>query len=155
MPIAWTSDLETGIEEIDNQHKRIVDYINKLEGAIEQHDRFGVGQILKELTDYTISHFAFEESLQEEAGYEMAKPHKAVHDLFARRVSGYKERHHAGQDIAPQLHSMLSTWLLHHIKRDDMAYVNDVRGNMGRLSEEEQGESWLSRSIGKFFKPEA
>mgnify|MGYP000449754985 CR=1 FL=1 len=28
--IVWTQDLNTGIDVLDNQHKRIVDYINQL-----------------------------------------------------------------------------------------------------------------------------
>ena len=68
MTIVWTKDLNTGIDVIDEQHKSIADYINNLERAIKQQDRTAVGQVLDELVDYTLSHFAFEESLQEEAG---------------------------------------------------------------------------------------
>lgn len=147
MAIAWSEDLATGIEVIDTQHKRIVDYINQLEGAILQGNRSTVGVVLSELVDYTLSHFAFEESLQEEAEYKYAKPHKAIHELFAKRVAQYKERHTLGEDIARELHGMLCTWLVHHIKRDDMAYVSDVKAN---ITGKEKG--WLSRSLGKFFK---
>ncbi len=109
MTILWTTDLSTGIDVIDNQHKRIVDYINQLGDAIKQRNRISVGSVLDELVDYTVSHFAFEESLQEEAGYLYAKPHKAVHEMFIKRVAKYQEKHNAGEDIAPKLHGMLST----------------------------------------------
>ena len=33
LPIAWNSELDTGIDVIDQQHRRIVDYINALEAA--------------------------------------------------------------------------------------------------------------------------
>jgi hypothetical protein len=33
MTIRWTTDLNTGIDVIDKQHMRIVDYINDLEKA--------------------------------------------------------------------------------------------------------------------------
>ena len=152
MPLSWTDDLHTGIDEIDRQHMRIIDYINELEDAIRENSRESIGHVLDELTEYTLSHFAFEESLQEEAGYDMTEPHKAVHDLFAKRIAGYKTKHLAGQDVSQQLHSMLSAWLVNHIKRDDMAYVSVVTANIERLSTSEQGdESWVSRAIGKFF----
>lgn len=150
--IAWTPDLNTGIDVIDNQHKRIVDYINQLGLAISQRKRDVVGPILDELVDYTISHFAFEESLQEECGYQYAKPHKAVHEMFVKRVAKFQEKHYAGEDVALQLHSMLSTWLVHHIKRDDMAYVSDVRPRIHSIVDNKKEGSWLSRSLGKFFK---
>ncbi len=50
-----------------------------------------------------MSHFAFEESLQEEAGYAFCKPHKRVHELFVRKVSEYVERHRLGDEIGEEL----------------------------------------------------
>lgn len=150
MAIAWTQDLNTGIEVIDTQHRRIVDYINQLEAAVKQRDRAAVGGVLVDLTDYTLSHFAFEESLQEDAGYMFAKPHKSVHEVFARRIARYQERHNVGDDIAAELHAMLVSWLIDHIKRDDMAYVSAVKGNMLKVIEEKDkgGSGWIKR----FFK---
>lgn len=150
--IRWTSDLNTGIDVIDNQHQRIVDYINQLGAAIKQSNRISVGSILDELVDYTVSHFAFEESLQEEARYQYAKPHKAVHEMFIKRIAKYQEKHSAGEDIAAQLHGMLSTWLIHHIKRDDMAYVSEIKASITSIVQNKKEGGWLSRSLGKFFK---
>lgn len=150
--ILWTQDLNTGIDVLDNQHKRIVDYINQLGSAIKLRDRGVVGAVLNELVDYTISHFAFEESLQEEAGYQYAKPHKAVHEVFIKRVAKFQEKHDSGEDVAAQLHAMLSTWLIHHIKRDDMAYVKEVNASINRIVENKKEGNWLSRSLGRFFK---
>ncbi len=152
MAINWTSDLNTGIEIIDQQHKSIVDYINQLEDAMRSNDRAFVGKVLDDLIDYTLSHFAFEESLQEEVGYKFAKPHKAVHDVFAKRVAAYQHRHNAGEDVAGQIHGMLCTWLVHHIKRDDMAYAAEVRASMKSVVEDKKSGGWLSGALGKFFK---
>jgi hemerythrin len=152
MAIVWTNDLNTGIDVIDEQHKSIADYINKLERAIQQHDRATVGRVLDELVDYTLSHFAFEESLQEEAGYKFSKPHKAVHDMLAKRVAAYQQRHNAGEDIADQLHAMLCTWLVHHIKRDDMAYVSEVKASIMNIVKDKNEGGWISRSVLRFFK---
>lgn len=152
MSIAWTDDLKTGIEVIDGQHKRIVDYINLLGQAIRKRDRHAVGVVLDELVDYTSSHFAFEESLQEEAGYQSAKPHKAVHDMFVKRVSKYQEKHASGEDIAQHLHGMLCTWLIHHIKRDDMAYVSELKPRVDRIVENKSEGGWVTRALSKFFK---
>ncbi|GAB1394308.1 bacteriohemerythrin [Rhodocyclaceae bacterium] len=152
MTITWTIDLNTGIDVIDNQHMRIVDYINQMEDAIARQDRQLIGHLLDELVDYTMSHFAFEESLQEEAGYGFAKPHKAIHDTFAKRVARYQERHAAGEDVARQIYEMLCTWLVHHIKRDDMAYVAEVKSNMNRLVEDKKPGSWIGRTLARFFK---
>jgi len=110
-------------------------------------DKLSVGQVLEELADYCVSHFAFEESLQREVGYKLAEAHQAAHEIFARRMAKYQERYAAGEDVGKQLHGMLSTWLVHHIKRDDMAYVPDV---MGMARNRQQGD-WPSRSGAGFF----
>lgn len=151
MAILWTDDLNTGIDVIDRQHRRIVDYINDLELAKAKQDREAVGKVLDELVDYTLSHFAFEESLQEEAGYKYCKPHKKVHDLFVRRVNDYLERFRLGDDIVDEIHHMLTSWLINHIRRDDADYVSAVRANMiGIIAEKEKSkdEGWFRH----FFK---
>ena len=152
MSITWTPDLDTGIDVIDIQHRRIVDYLNHLEAALASGDRAGVGRVLDELADYTESHFAFEESLQEEAGYKLAAPHKATHEMFIKRLARYRQRHEAGDNIGENLYDMLTAWLLHHIKRDDAAYVADVRHNLVDRIEDRAPDGWLSRQLARFFK---
>lgn len=148
--LTWTSDLNTGIEIIDKQHSRIVDYINHLGEATAKHDRVAIGKVLEECIDYTMSHFAFEENLQEEAGYRYCKPHKKVHDLFVRRINEYKERFMLGDEhVASELHELLSRWLVTHIKQDDADYVSAVKANMLQVtSEKNKVEGWFKR----FFK---
>ena len=63
--LEWSSRLATGIPEIDNQHKRIVDMVNQMREAMETGDTEAVGRVIPDMVDYTISHFAFEEALME------------------------------------------------------------------------------------------
>lgn len=153
MPISWTADLDTGIPLIDQQHRRIVDFINHLEVAKNAGDKEAVKQIVYDCVDYTLSHFAFEESLQEEAGYAYCKPHKKVHELFARKVSEYQERMDLGDDVAEELHATLARWLVNHIKRDDADYVESVRASMApgawALAEEKKKTGWFRRLFGR------
>lgn len=147
MSILWSPDLDTGIEVIDRQHQRIVDYINQIEELKDHHDRRVIKQVLDDLVDYTQSHFAFEESLQEEAGYKYAKPHQKVHQLFIRRINEYQQRFALGQDITEELHQVLVSWLINHIRRDDADYVGAVRQNMiGIIREKEaKNKNWFQR----------
>ncbi len=130
MTIIWTPDLNTGIDIIDHQHRRIVDFINDLEAAQVIGDKKQIRQVIYDCVDYTLSHFAFEESMQEEAGYQYCKPHKKVHELFTRKVTEYQERMELGDDVSEELHAMLARWLVNHIKRDDADYVSVVKANM-------------------------
>ncbi len=162
--LKWSSDLDTGITEIDNQHKRIVDYINRLYKSQTMGNRKGVGEVIEEMVDYTASHFTFEEGMLESAGYEFSKAHRRVHELFVRRVVEYKNRFNAGEDVIDELLTLLSRWLFSHIRSEDHAYVASVhaylrtrrgyKDKMGddllrELEERSQKKGMLARLFGR------
>jgi hemerythrin len=142
--LTWTKDLNTGIDVIDGQHKQIIDYINQLYDAKQTHNRHLIGKVIDDTIEYTISHFGFEETLIEDAGYEFVRPHRRVHELFIRRVSEYKERFDSGDDISNELHGLLSRWLYSHILNDDAAYVTSVKESLGKKARR-QKKRWLFR----------
>ncbi len=96
----WSSDLDTGIDVIDKQHRRIVDYLNELNDANDNGDIQATNHVLSELVDYTMTHFAFEEELQEKAGYPFLKAHKRVHEIFVKRVAEFQARAAAGDRMS-------------------------------------------------------
>lgn len=153
MAMKWKSEYNTGIDIIDEQHRRIVDYINDLEIVLTtgNYQRHQVQDVLNNIIDYTQSHFTFEESLQEEAGYKYRVPHKRVHSLFIRKVENYRERFLAGDGIEEDLHNLLCNWLINHIRHDDADYVGAVKDNMiGIIKEKEskKGKNWFARFFG-------
>lgn len=121
--LAWTPELDTGIDEIDRQHRRLVDYINQLYALLDTDDRPRLGRVIDEMLDYTLSHFAFEETMLESAGYVFLGPHRKVHEIFTRRVAELHARFIAGENVTAELHGLLSRWLLNHIRNEDRAYV--------------------------------
>ena len=124
----WTDQLNIGIEVIDQQHRRIVEYINQLDDArTNGASREEMTWLINDLVDYTISHFGFEESMQEEAKYPFIKSHKKVHELFAQRVGEYQAKFEQGEDVSKSLHSMLVARLVNDIKRDDADYGETVK----------------------------
>lgn len=60
--LVWQDDLNIGIDVIDHQHMRIVEMLNHLHVAQTSLQRLAVAEVIDELVDYTMSHFAFEES---------------------------------------------------------------------------------------------
>ena len=140
----WDSSLSVGIDVIDNQHKRIVEYINEISDARDRKDHAAVGAILDSMIDYTLTHFTFEESLMERAGYPILREHKLVHESFAKRMLQHKKRFTEGDDVTRQLSTDLQMWLTNHIKRDDKDYTPSVRKIL-----EEKG--WVSKTLKKLF----
>jgi hemerythrin len=149
--LKWKKDLDTGIDVIDGQHKQIVEYINKLDDARLTNNRLVIAKVIADTVDYTVSHFGFEETLIEDADYEFTRPHKRVHELFIKRVSEYKQRFDDGEDVADELHGLLSRWLFSHIQNDDAAYVPSVKASLADLGSNRKKSGLFARSLKKFF----
>lgn len=143
VPIEWTSDLDTGIDVIDGQHRQLVQYINPLEEANATSHRESLGDVLASLFDYTTFHFAFEESLLEQIEYPALIPHREAHDRFAKRIAGYGKQFGEGQDIGLEMHKLLCSWLLNHIKYDDADYAGKVRVKIDNTL----NSGWLRRTL--------
>ena len=150
--LTWQDDLNTGIEVIDDQHRRIVSMINQLHQAQTGGSQLLVGDVIDELVDYTLSHFAFEEELMEEAGYAFCAAHKRVHEVFIKRVSEYRMRFEAGEDITDELRNMLSRWLFNHIRGDDKAYAEQVKRHLNKFAREHEEGGWLGRTMKRLFR---
>jgi len=148
--IVWSDDLATGINVIDCQHKRIVHYINQLTDAKRLDAPEIVGEVLLELIDYTLSHFAFEESLMDDAGYSAAAIHKRTHNAFREKIQDYQKRHKSGEDVSDALFQLLNVWLMNHIAEDDDSYVPVVKENIIGINSAEK-ENWLKKKIQQYF----
>lgn len=139
----WDSSLSVGIDIIDKQHQRIVDYINDLYAAQQSGDRDKVSSVLAGLIDYTTTHFVFEEDLMKRSGYPLFDLHKKVHDDFVTRVNRYVEDHKRGRDVTRKLMSELQIWLTNHIKKEDKDYSPYGKKVL-------QG-SWLNKALNQFI----
>ncbi|WP_018870202.1 bacteriohemerythrin [Thioalkalivibrio sp. ALgr3] len=142
----WSSNLELGLDVIDEQHKRIFEYLQQTEHAIATENEQEVREVVDGLLDYTSSHLVFEEGLMEKAGYPALDAHRKVHEAFAARIEklrGELEKGHDTFGVARKIRSDLGLWLMNHIKRDDLDYVPYVRPIL------EGG--WLSRWKKKIF----
>lgn len=129
-PLQWTQDLAMGIALIDEQHQRIVDFINQLNEARAIGDRKLVGGVLAGLTDYTISHFGFEEAAMAEAQFKDGGAHRRGHERFVRQLAEYGHRYALGEEVAAELLDTLNKWLVNHIKRDDRDYLDVVKARL-------------------------
>ena len=148
----WSEDLDTGIHVIDEQHKRIVAYINELHVASETGNDEKTKEVLEGLLDYTMTHFQFEEELQEKAGYPFLKAHQRVHEIFMRRIADLRARSNQGENILPDLLSMLKVWLVSHIKGDDRDYVESVSKMLGAENKgSSASDGWLRATVKRFF----
>lgn len=130
--LSWTSDLNTHVEMVDEQHKILVKYINDLYDINEGGDHSDAdkmkmtGEIIKKLFDYTVKHFSDEEALMTKAGYRLTDRHKMIHDKFIAKIGELYERHQSGINTNEELLAMLESWLFTHIRTHDRGYLSAV-----------------------------
>ena len=146
LKIEWSAEFETGIDLIDEQHKRLFEYFEEIQNCIESGDGSQVEILCRGLIDYVLSHLVFEESLMEQAGYPMFEAHRQVHDAFRQRANEYLDKVTTGIDplkVARDMRTDVGLWLINHIKHEDKHYVALVKKNLDR--------GFASGMLGKFF----
>ncbi len=125
MPIAWTSDLATGVDDIDDQHKELFRRINNLLAACTQGEgRKEVDKVIAFLEDYVIEHFSEEERHMNERSYPEYGRHKAQHLEFMENLRELKEQFETegpGVHIVVSTNRMVIDWLTNHIRKEDKA----------------------------------
>jgi hemerythrin len=88
MPIlVWSDDYRVNVAEIDEQHKKLLEHVNKLHAGVEaQIDKKDLLELLVELYDYTAFHFASEEKLMGQHGMKKVKKHHKEHKLLLKHL---------------------------------------------------------------------
>jgi len=121
----WNDNFETGISQIDRQHKVIVNLINQLASHLANQDDINtLDKVFTELVDYANYHFKCEESiwvqyLSEDPYFiEHKKTHKqfTLSTLKLKNLQGSKLAHEVIEDVL----SFLTHWLADHILDSDM-----------------------------------
>ncbi|MCX7289508.1 bacteriohemerythrin [Janthinobacterium sp.] len=140
----WTDELSVGIQEIDEQHKVLIDLLNELHEAIRQHHGSEASvTILGRLADYTRTHFTVEESLMRILGYPEYDAHKLHHEDLIKQMNDLQARLAGGEAITFELMHFLRNWLTHHIMEGDKRYTEHFLSRGAQAAWHKK--SWLER----------
>lgn len=114
--IEWFDKLATGLEEVDNQHKKLVDIINELYDTLRK-GLVGpnIDKIFHELVGYAIYHFDTEEELMNKHNYPGYAHHKEEHDRFKDIIKEFLEEKDYKRGYSLDLLIFLRDWLVKHI----------------------------------------
>jgi hemerythrin-like metal-binding protein len=117
--------MELGIDSMDVQHKRWIELTNNLHESVrKKEDNDIVGQTIKDILDYTHTHFADEERLMSENGYPDYAHHKKLHDELINKLNNIQDRLKNGHLVLTvEVAILLSNWLGDHIKGVDKLYA--------------------------------
>jgi hemerythrin len=144
--VEWTENLSVGIQEIDEQHKVLINLINRLfdETIVHQATAGVTEQVLQELVEYTMVHFAVEESLFRIFEYPDIENHMHRHVELKTQVLDLQKKIKAGQTVVnADLLMFLKKWLTNHILQEDKLYApflikQGVKSSWGK-------KSWLGK----------
>lgn len=126
----WSERFETGIDEVDQQHRKLVDLINQLAnlGSDRQNENGATAAILSDLVDYAYYHFAEEESLMEDRGLDRRhiEHHQRQHSQFIETVGKIWDTRDTLEKPVEVLEAYLSSWLTTHILDEDQSMARQM-----------------------------
>ena len=119
--IEWGPEYETGVREIDSQHRTLLGIYNDLNEALQAgNQQEVVGTTIDRLLQYTDFHFKHEERMMVEYGYPMSSAHTAEHYVLIERSKLLQHRMQSGDaQVAMDTLDFLKRWLINHIQKVD------------------------------------
>ena len=120
--VEWRDEFRTGIASVDHEHEALIALLNELHGRIEGGaDAEAVADFLGEVYAQIAAHFALEERIMRERGYDEYQDHKADHEHLLDGIRDIMEDHARGAyaDFDAALSAHLQTWFTQHFKTRD------------------------------------
>lgn len=124
--IVWSSEYETGVEDIDEQHQILVNTINEASQKLgEDASVESLETITRDLLSYALYHFEEEEEMMQKYDYKAYslneyESHMKQHRDFSAKVVAIRESIKEGNPICKdELIEFLTNWLINHINKTD------------------------------------
>jgi len=128
--IIWDQRLATGCDELDEQHRTLIDTFNRL-CALAGQEEWGHDELegcLIFLRDYTLVHLATEQELMARYRYPLETEHRRLHSELVGDLEAIVDRFHRGtKDLTPVTLEYLDGWLQRHIREEDVRLADFLR----------------------------
>jgi len=129
--IVWIDDYSVGVKLFDDQHKMILNELNKLFLAFESDSEAeDLLAVLKDLVNYALVHFSSEEQLLERFKYQDLDAHKEQHRLFKHTIDQFMIRFESeGHRVIRETIEFLADWWMGHTQGCDKDYMRFLNNN--------------------------
>jgi hemerythrin-like metal-binding protein len=120
--IEWQTEFETGVSEVDHEHRELVDLINALHTKIgSDAEEEVIGGFLGEVFAKISAHFALEETVMRKHRYDEYAAHKADHEKLLDDIRDIMDAHESGTfvDYEEALGHAVRDWFVDHFKSKD------------------------------------
>ena len=129
--IVWDEILSVGVDEIDEDHRKLVNIFNILNHSVMAEESLDyLAATLAELINCTVWHFSHEERLMLKHRYEGIEEHKAEHrELIKSAKELQQEILQADKPVVDEHIEFLERWLTEHILTADLrlgSYLSQV-----------------------------
>lgn len=120
--IVWDDALSVEVDEIDEDHQKLVDLFNMLSHSVENGDSTEyIDAVLDELISCTAWHFKHEERLMLLYSYQGLDEHRTEHNELIDSVRDLQKKfHQANKVLTNDDIEYLEDWLTAHILGHDM-----------------------------------
>jgi hemerythrin len=120
--IVWSEILSVGVDEIDEDHRKLVNVFNVLNHSVMEGESSDyLAATLEELINCTVWHFSHEERLMLKYRYAGIEEHKAEHrELIKSAKELQQEILQAEKPVAEEHIEFLERWLTEHILTADL-----------------------------------
>jgi len=119
----WSEVLSVGDDNIDAQHRSLVDNVNDLLVSCKTGDGLArLGEMFVFLEKYLVNHFRDEEALQEKIGFPQIDDHRKEHEDFLQQFYDLKaELGENGPSLAlvVKTNGIMLDWLEDHLSGSD------------------------------------
>lgn len=120
--LEWGKVLSVEIEEIDEDHRKLLDIFNILNHALaEGESQEYLKAVLEELINCTVWHFSHEERLMLKHNYNDIEEHKEIHRELVQAAKELQDKILQQENVITEDNLVfLERWLTGHILTDDM-----------------------------------
>ncbi len=124
--IEWEDKFSVGISIIDDEHKKLIGILNMVIFVKGHNDNpEEIREVLREITNYALTHFATEETYMKKYNFPEYQDHKEEHRGFSVEIISYLDKMIKGNSqIANEIIEYLKWWLVNHIQVSDKKYID-------------------------------
>ena len=130
MAFKWKEEFNLNIEEIDKQHKKLMEIgrraydIAIIDDGYDRYDE--IMEIIDELLEYTKYHFEYEEKMLKEYNYVHIHDQEEEHSFYIYKIKDIASRDDIDDNqrkVVLEVIDFLSEWISKHIAIADREYA--------------------------------
>jgi hemerythrin len=130
MAFKWKEEFNLNIEEIDKQHKKLMEIGRKaydiaiIDDGYDRYDE--ILEIIDELLEYTKYHFEYEEKMLKDYNYVHVHDQEEEHSFYIYKIKDIASRDDIDENqskVVLEVIDFLSEWISKHIMVADREYA--------------------------------